>query len=134
MVDQKTRELLEMALFVDGSFEQQWMEIRQEYDALGFRDDITDEEMIGEFKYVAQQLRKYKFSKQDQVLGADSLEDMLAVVDDLLGKAPEYGGTRKEIVYNFLRDHWLILLHNFIVRLMGGDMYESDVYEEGTDE
>lgn len=110
--------IIEQAFFQDNAFEQTWMEMKQEYETLGFHDQITDEEMIIEFKYIAQQLRKYKFSKQDQILAHDSIEDMLAEVENLIGKAPEYGDTRKEIVYNFLRDHWLVNMYNTMVQVM----------------
>lgn len=112
------KEILVNTFFQDEAFEATWMEMRQEYDTLGFRDKITDEEMIGEFKYIAQQLRKYKFSKQDQILGHDTVEEMAREVESLIGKAPEYGDTRKEIVYNFLRDHWLINVYNVMMRAM----------------
>ena len=113
MVD---KELIIQAFFQDEAFEQTWGEIKQEYEYLGFRDSITDETMISEFKYIAQQLRKYKFSKQDQVLANDSFEDMAREVENLIGKASEYGNSRAEIVYNFLRDHWLIGMYNTLMR------------------
>jgi hypothetical protein len=112
------------AFFQDDAFEQTWMDIMQEYQNLGFRDQITDEEMIAEFKYIAQQLRKYKFSKQDQIVNHDTMEEMLAEVEELIGKAPEYGNTRKDIVYNFLRDHWLIAMYNVFQQAL--NMNEED--------
>lgn len=104
------------AFFQDEAFEHTWMEMRQEYVNLGFNDKISDEEMIAEFKYIAQQLRKYKFSKQDQIVSHDTLEEMAAEVERLIGKAPEYGDSRKEIVYNFMRDHWLVNMYNTLMR------------------
>jgi len=114
------------AFFQDEAFEQTWMEMKQEYDTLGFHDEISDDEMIGEFKYIAQQLRKYKFSKQDQILSHDSLEEMAAEVEALIGKAPEYGDSRKEIVYNFLRDRWLINMYNVMMRAAQMDDEEEE--------
>lgn len=118
------KELIIEAFFQDEAFEATWMEMKQEYETLGFHDEITDEEMISEFKYIAQQLRKYKFSKQDQIISHDTLDDMAAEVEMLIGKAPEYGDNRKEIVYNFMRDHWLINMYNTMMR--ASQMMEED--------
>lgn len=110
------KQIIEQAFFQDEAFEQTWIEMKQEYETLGFRDRLTDEELIAEFKYIAQQLRKYKFSKQDQILNHDSVEEMVAEIGELIGRAPEYGNSRKEIVYNFMRDHWLVNMHNTLYR------------------
>lgn len=110
------KQIIEQAFFQDEAFEQTWIEMKQEYETLGFRDKLTDEELIAEFKYIAQQLRKYKFSKQDQILNHDSVEEMVAEIGELIGRAPEYGNSRKEIVYNFMRDHWLVNMHNTLYR------------------
>lgn len=134
MVDNDIKEMLANALFTDPTFEGAWMEIKQEYESLGFQDDISDAEMIDEFKYIAQQMRKYKFSHQDQILAYDSYEDMASEVEALIGKAKEYGDCRKEIVYNFLRDQWLYNLYNAFVRMAqanSANIYED--YEEDDD-
>lgn len=110
------KQIIEQAFFQDEAFEQTWIEMKQEYETLGFRDKLTDEELIAEFKYIAQQLRKYKFSKQDQILNHDTVEEMVAEIGELIGRAPEYGNSRKEIVYNFMRDHWLVNMHNTLYR------------------
>jgi len=125
MVD---KELVIQAFFRDEAFEQTWIDMKQMYNNLGFQDPITDEMMIAEFKYIAQQLRKYKFSKQDQILDCDSYEEMADVVEHLIGKAPEYGDNRKEIVYNFMRDHWLINMFNALVQIaeMQGNEEDED--------
>lgn len=116
--------LVQQAFFQDDSFEQTWMEIKQQYDILGFRDDISDQEMISEFKYIAQQLRKYKFTKQDQIIRHDTYIDMANEIESLIGKAAEYGDDRKEIVYNFMRDHWLIGMYNTLMR--AADMEDEE--------
>lgn len=118
------KELIIEAFFQDEAFEATWMEMKQEYETLGFRDEISDDMMISEFKYIAQQLRKYKFSKQDQIVMHDTIEDMAKEVGNLIGKAPEYGDSRKEIVYNFMRDHWLINMYNTMMR--ASQMMEED--------
>lgn len=121
------KQIIEQAFFQDEAFEQTWIEMKQEYETLGFRDKLTDEELIAEFKYIAQQLRKYKFSKQDQILNHDSVEEMVAEIGELIGRAPEYGNSRKEIVYNFMRDHWLVNMHNTLYRaVMMNDEEDED--------
>ena len=124
MVIDKT--IIIQAFFQDEAFEATWMELKQEYDNLGFKDDISDEEMISEFKYIAQQLRKYKFSKQDQIINHDTLEDMAHEIEELIGKAPEYGDSRNEIVYNFMRDHWLVGMYNTMIRAAQMEDEEED--------
>ena len=114
------------AFFQDEAFEQTWMDMKQEYEILGFHDKISDEEMIDEFKYIAQQLRKYKFSKQNQIVVHDTYEDMANEVASLIGRAAEYGDSRKEIVYNFLRDHWLVNMYNILMRAANMDVEEDE--------
>lgn len=120
------KEIIINAFFQDNAFEQTWMEMKQQYEQLGFHDDITDEQMISEFKYIAQQLRKYKFSKQDQIVGKDTVEEMVAEIEALIGKAPEYGSTRPEIVYNFMRDHWLVGMLNILAQAIQMNDEEED--------
>ncbi len=117
------KEIIINAFFQDEAFESTWMEMKQEYENLGFNDKISDDEMISEFKYIAQQLRKYKFSKQDQIVNHDSLEEMAKEIEALIGRAPEYGDSRKEIVYNFMRDHWLVNMYNTMIRAI---QFEED--------
>lgn len=121
---------IEGAFFHDEDFETTWMEVNQEYDALGFRDDIDDATRISEYKYIAQQLRKYKFSKQDAIMSHDDVEGMAAEVAALIAKAREYGDSRKEVVYNFMRDHWLINLYNTLARLLTVDDDEEEESDE----
>ena len=124
------KDILIQAFFQDNDFEQTWMDIKQEYEVLGFHDDIDDKTMIDEFKYIAQQLRKYKFSKQDQILKHDSYEDMVNEVGNLIGKASEYESERKQLVYGFLRDHWLVNMYNTLIRIVA---MENSSDEEDND-
>ena len=125
MIDETTKSSLASTVFKSPDFEAVWAECLGIYKNLGFG-DYNDDDMIAEFTYVAQQLRKYVFTKQDVILNHDSYEDMLAEVDTLIGKAPEYGSCRKEVAYNFLRDHWLYAIRNFFVALINADDYEED--------
>lgn len=107
-----------MLMFQARDFETMWYAIKDEYKDLGFVDPIDDQTRIDEYTWITQQLRKYMFSKQDEIMGCDSLEDMVAMVDSLIGKAGEYGDERKKVVYNFMRDHWLYEVRNYLVDLI----------------
>lgn len=120
-----------MLMFQARDFETMWYAIMAEYKELGFTDDIPDHEMIEEYTWITQQLRKYMFSKQDEILGCDSLEDMVAMVDSLIGKAGEYGDERKKVVYNFMRDHWLYEVRNHLTGLIFLASKENGDNEEG---
>lgn len=58
-------------------------------------------------------------SKQDTILshGGD-LDSMQREVENLINRAPEYGDERKELIYNFLRDQWLMELYHGIQALI----------------
>ena len=107
------------SFFMMKDFRSMWDIIYNEYETKHLGKDIDDEEKILEFQYINQQLRKYMSSHQDQIMdhGAD-FEAMLKEIDELLGTASEYADTRRELVYSFLRDQWLIELHDGIVWLM----------------
>ena len=126
-MDPDVKKMIVDALFQDPGFEDTWVELKNEYEMLGFKDEISDVTMISEFKYIAQQLRKYKFSKQDQILKHDSFADMVKEVESLIAKADEYADDRKGIVYNFMRDHWLLEVYNTLARAV---MFQEDEEEE----
>lgn len=131
MVDNDTKEMLSNALFTDEPFAGIWMEIKQEYDVLGFQDPMSDEQRIEEYTYIAQQLNKYKGSVRDQIMNHDSYEDMKNEVANLVSKTPEYAHERSKVVYNFMRDQWLINMYNMLARIAEAN-YEDD-YEEDED-
>ena len=112
------REVLE-SLFVTRDLRSMWDVIYNEYESKHLGECIGDDEMIAEYTYITQQLRKYVSSHQDQIMdhGAD-FDAMLAEVENLLNTAGEYAKERKELVYSFLRDQWLIEIYNGIVWLM----------------
>lgn len=90
-----------------------WSILRAQYEVLGFSDGISDEEKIAEFKYINQQLRKYVFTLQDNVYTMVGSPDRVAAfATDKLAGASEEATTRQELVYNFVRDQWLIGLIN----------------------
>lgn len=121
MIDSNMKELMANALFTADDFEQIWMELNQLNEALKFEDYWDDEERIKEYKYVTQQLRKYMASKRNEVLEKTTLQDMVAYVEDLITKQREYGDTRQDILYNFMRDHWLVQLYNILSQMAAAD-------------
>lgn len=88
------------------SFEFMWANIDGYYQNM-FHDDISDEQRIDEYKYIVQQLNKYISKRKEELIKLDSMEDMAGQVIVWLGESSQYGGSRKELVYNFLRDAWL---------------------------
>ena len=130
MVDDQIKEMLANTLFKSPDFETVWTECKMLYENLGFR-NYNDEDMIEEFTYVAQQLRKYVFTKQSDILSHDTYEDMLAEVDNLIGKATEYGSNRQNVAYNFLRDHWLYTIRNMFMNIV--DANDEVPYKEDYD-
>ena len=106
-------------LFQMADFRSMFDIIRNEYDRYELGSGLDDDTKIQEFKYITQQLRKYMASKQDLILnhGGD-LEGMRDEIDNLINKAPEYGDERKELIYNFMRDQWLLELRNGVQYLI----------------
>ncbi len=128
MMDPGIRNQLTL-LFRAKDFERMWFLLNDQYKALGFTDPLTDVERISEYKWIVQQLRKYMFSKQDIILGCDSVDGMIEVVDNLIGSSAEYGDDRKKIVYNFMRDHWLFEVRNVLEEL-AYELRDDDEFEE----
>lgn len=130
MVDEFTRSQV-LLLFQAKDFESMWHVCKAWYESLGFT-DATDQQKVDEYKWIVQQLRKYMFSKQDEIAGLNAIEDMVAKVEELIGKAPEYGEDRKKIVYNFIRDHWLYEVRDSLFEMIQMTMPEDDEeeYEE----
>ena len=124
---QEYRESIEL-LFRAADFESMWNALNNMYQYLGFTDKISDQQRIDEYKWIVQQLRKYMFTKQDSVMSKDTVEEMIDVVVGLIGKADEYGRERKDVVYNFMRDHWLYEVRDTLMSML------VDVDEEEEDE
>lgn len=129
MVDDKLKQRVEL-MFQARDFESMWFAISDEYRDLGFNGPMSDQDKIDEYTWITQQLRKYMFSKQDNILCCDSLEDMVAMIDGFIGKAGEYGDDRKKVVYNFMRDHWLYEVRNYLTNLI----VEVNLQKESNDE
>lgn len=123
MVDDVLKQQI-LLMFRARDFESMWFVCKATYENLGF--DAGDREKVDEYKWIVQQLRKYMFSKQNQIIECGNLDDMIAIVDDLIGKADEYGDDRKHIAYNFIRDHWLFELRNHLVQLKLDNMISDE--------
>ena len=113
-------------LFQAKDFEGMWAEINSMYKYLGFQDQLTDAERINEYQWINKQLRKYMFSKQDAILAKESNSMRLAAVEALIGSATEYGSEREQLVYNFLRDHWLYEVYNVLQVLTAAEEEEVE--------
>lgn len=105
-------------LFRARDFQAMWYNLSNWYKNLGFTDELTDAQRIEEYKWIVQQLRKYMFSKQDDIMSCDSVDEMLEKVQALISKASEYGDDRKTVVYNFMRDQWLLELHSVLENIL----------------
>lgn len=111
-------------LFKMNDFRSMYVLIDSIYRELNFSDKLTDEERIAEYKYVTQQLRKYISQRQDPFFKCGSnLDAMSSLVGEWLAKANEYGETRKDLAYNFLRDSWILEVWN-------GVEYVKTMYDE----
>ena len=97
------------------AFSEMFPIIGQYYKKYELGEDMTDDEKIAEYQYVNEQLRKFAFKNQDAILdyGSD-LEGMLGEAKAMLERGGEYAGTRKQLMYNFMRDAWLIELCNIV--------------------
>lgn len=102
--------------FVLPSFINMWYPIQTRYQVMGFKDPMTDGEMIEEYKYVKEQYCKYISSHQKGILDKrQDLDKMLEYVERLISKADDVSTDRKTLVYYTMRDDWLIDLYNTIV-------------------
>ena len=120
---------LEVA-FTPRDFQFMWFTLNAKYEALAFKDDISDSIRIQEYKYIVQQFRKFISSQHDAFMECVSADEMLQLIDSILVNAAEYGKERKEIAYNFVRDDWLYELQNYIMQVM----YDNGIGEEEEDE
>jgi len=133
MVDPKLKEQIAF-MFRARDFESMWYLLSEQYTRLGFTDPLTDQQKIDEYKWIVQQLRKYMFSKQDAILSCNSIGEMIDAVDAMIGNSAEYGEERKKVVYNFMRDHWLLEVRNYLSNMFIDIMMEDEETEEENNE
>lgn len=105
------RDLIERAFQVPG-FVELWPYIQSKYQEMGFKDHLTDREMIQEYKYISEQYRKFIFKRQDAIMAiADNPELVMDLVSDQISKLTESPTERKQLVYSAIRDEWLVSLY-----------------------
>lgn len=111
-----------------------WPTIQKTYNMLGFKDNISDEKMISEYKYIVEQFRKYVSSHEKQVLKCENIEAMLTVVEKMIKSAPEVDLDRKVLVYYQIRDTWLWNLYTYIRRIELGESTGTLTYLRNDEE
>ena len=114
-------------LFSMNSFSTTWATIDQIYSQHNMGEHMSDEDRIAEYTYINQQLRKYISGAENTVMshGGD-LGGMKSEVEALISSAPEYADTRKQLMYNFVRDVWLLDLYSGIMWLINGNDEEVE--------
>lgn len=111
-----------------------WPTIQKTYAMLGFKDVLSDEKMISEYKYIVEQYRKYVSSHEKQVLKCESISAMAEAVEKMIKNAPEVDLDRKVLVYYQIRDSWLWNLYNYIKRLEFGEGAGAPTYLRNDEE
>ena len=118
-------------MFTMNSFSTVWQTIDNVYSNHGMGDSLTDEERIAEYTYINQQLRKYIGKAEEQVLSHGSdLEGMKSEIEKLISTSSEYADDRRQLMYNFTRDIWLLDAYNGIIWLIQG----MPTQDQGEDE
>lgn len=111
-----------------------WPTIQKTYNMLGFKDVLTDEKMISEYKYIVEQFRKYVSSHEKQILKCENIEAMLIAVEKMIKNAPEVDLDRKVLVYYQIRDSWLWNLYTYIKRIELGENLGTPTYLKSDEE
>ena len=111
-----------------------WPTIQKTYTMLGFKDVLTDEKMISEYKYIVEQFRKYVSSHEKQILKCENIEAMLIAVEKMIKNAPEVDLDRKVLFYYQIRDSWLWNLYTYIKRIELGENLETPTYLKNDEE
>lgn len=128
MITGDLRDYLEGTLFSVKGFEGLWYNIKAMYEQLGFTDPLADGDRIKEYTYISQQFRKYVGTKKGELLVCKGVEEMIEKIQGWLDAPEVYKTSRKETVYQFLCDHWLIESIGYLEELLVDDG------EEGSDE
>lgn len=121
----RLKQSLEMA-FVPRDFQGMWYGINAKYKALDFKDNISDSIRIQEYKYIVHQFRRYIANKREAIMSCESAEDMIMMLNSMYDNSDEYGEERKVVVYNFLRDDWIMEVIGYIQQFL----YEQAENEE----
>ena len=115
------RDLLDR-LFMMNSFSTTWATIDKVYQEHRVGEKMEDDERIAEYSYINQQLRKYISSAETIVRGCGSdVQRMRKEIENMISTAAEYADTRKQLMYNFTRDIWLLDLYSAIMWIIDGE-------------
>ena len=106
--------------FEVSSFYDMYVLFNTKYEEMKFHDNISDGERIAEYKWINQQIRKYITNVKKAVLSHKNQDEMLTEIKNLISKTDDYGDSRKEIVYNCLRDDFLTGLYSIV------ELYQSE--------
>ena len=106
-----------------------WQGIKRVYELMGFNDPMTDSQLIDEYSYISEQMRKFVSKKYNEVMQyEDDLAAMSEKVEEIIGKVDESSKERKMLVYYMLRDDWLVQLYNIILMTMDDLQVEEEDY------
>lgn len=108
------------------SYQDMWSIILAYYSDLGFTDVISDKDRIEEFSYITQQYRKFVSVNADKLRKCGNDKDAyIATLEDILNKLDEFSDTRKGIVYNFLRNAWIVSTYNVAITYENTEGWEE---------
>lgn len=113
-----------------------WPEILRAHEDMGFRipltnkekgGQLTDNEMLREFQWIYSQYCKYIGTKRAPLLAMrGDLAKMLANVEDLIAKSSETPKDRTCLVYQKLRNDWLLKVWNHVAWIIEQQMEEKE--------
>lgn len=91
-----------------------WESIQAEYTRLGFTDQLSDKEKIEEYQWIATQVNRYISKHQNEIESGKTVEDTLERIEALISKSQDCNKDRKSLIYQSLRDSWLIEIYNLV--------------------
>lgn len=115
---------------------QLWPEILKYHTDMGFRlpltntdtgVELTDTQMIQEYQWIYSQYKKYIGTNRTRWLSMrDDLDRLLATVKDAIEKDSKTPESRKELVYQMMRNQWLTNTWNHFAWIIEQLMEEED--------
>lgn len=100
-----------------------WGVIMDVYKAFDFRDKMSDDDLIAEFKWVNEQVNKFIGTKKDYIYSCKyDLYNMSNRIKEIKNSASEQLKDRKHVVYTYIRNQWISnLLVNVDVLIYGAE-------------
>lgn len=93
-----------------------WEAINNEFDRLRFTDKLNDKEKIEEYQWITTQINRYISKHQAEIESAQTAQDTLEVLTSLIAKAQDCNKDRRSLIYQSLRDMWLINTYNLVAQ------------------